>query len=105
MSLAVSSVDVDPGDWTAVVAPVDADTCVVSNAQGAGALALRIDSGDPTTELVIDVGTERALGGALHFERPKHTGGLQAPARFRRGYSVFYVKPTAGTGPIVFIWL
>lgn len=105
MSFAVSTLTVDPADWTAVVPPVDADTCTIGNQSGAGVLAVRVDEGDADTEFTVEQGAERHIGGVQHFVRGKHVGAYQAPPRFQVGVTAFSVKPASGTGPIVFIWL
>jgi hypothetical protein len=86
-------------DWTAIVAPIDANYFGLKNLDGS-ALLLRTDKDDAGTEDTLAAFAQEgvAAGPNLRF----NTGGA---ARFPQGSTVLWVKATVGIGPVIVTWV
>lgn len=86
-------------DWTAIVAPIDANYFGLKNADGS-ALLLRTDMNDALTEDTLPAwGQEGVTSG------PNLSFISRGVPRFPQGSTVLFVKATAGVGPVIVTWV
>lgn len=93
--LAVQNVSLDPAQWTEITPACGWDHVLIGN-DGASTVRLRIDDGDPATELALAPGSERSL------VAPKRSNNY---TRFPAEAVAFYLKPDSGTGPVHLVWV
>ncbi len=86
-------------DWTAIVAPVDANYFALKNADGS-ALLLRTDMTDAQTEDTLSTGGQETVTSG-----PNLSFISQGTTRFPHGSTVIWVKATAGVGPVIVTWV
>jgi hypothetical protein len=86
-------------DWTAIVAPIDANYFGLKNADGS-ALTLRTDKNDDQTEDTLSAGSQELVTAGINLRYL--TGGS---ARFPQGSTAIWVKATTGVGPVIVTWV